>query len=455
MANFFSRLFRLADEPKQINENRNGVHPMEIGSSGTKIFGGYPSEEYLQQLRGRLRADVYDQMRRSDTQIKMVLSAVKNPLKSATWEIQPANDTPEAKADADFVKHILFSDMDRPFNKFLSEALTMADFGFSLFEIVDKTVVDHPKFGTYNGIRRLAWRSPRTIERWNKNKETGELESVSQYAYGDCQKVVDMPAEFLLLFNIDQEGDNYEGVSLIRPCYGPWKRKDVYLKLNAVGIERNAVPIPMAEVPSGKEQTKDFELLVDALESYTSHQKSYLMYPAGWKITLQSNVYDPSKVEASVDGEDKRMVKAFLANFLELGMNGTGAFALSNDLSDFFLSGLDQLAGEIEGPINQKLIPHIIEMNFGKRGEYPKLVHSGVSDKAGKELAEVMKLLIESKVIVPDARLETNMRRRFGLPEASLEDQRKVEAPTAPMTPPTTLAEKIRLAEEKRKRLTT
>ena len=448
MKNPFKNIFKFSEAAP--TEVARVVHLDETGSSGTRIFSGYAQEEYLQQLRGRLRADIFDQMRRSDPQIKMCLSAVKNPIKSATWEIEAADDSPEAQADKELIEQILFKDIS--FKRFLSEALTVADFGHAVFEIVHKITPAHPKFGAYVGLKKLAWRSPRTIERWNKDPETKELASISQYAWGDGNEVVDIPAQFLLLFNIDQEGDNFEGVSLIRPCYGCWKRKDNSLKLNAIGIEKFAIPTPTVEVPSSKENTTEFSMMKSALERYTSHQSAYLMVPQGWTVTLSSNTYDPQKVEVSIDNEDKRIAKAFLANFLELGSSGSGSWALSTDLSDFFLSGLDHLANEIEEPINLRLIPELVKANRGERAAYPKLKHSGVSDKAGKELADVVKLLVDSRIVVADDQLESNMRSRYNLPKATKEGQRQPATPAA--LPAPTLAERIKFAEEKRRKLT-
>src|SRR5581483_3750385 len=125
------------------------IHREQIGSSGLYSYFGYVQEDYLQNLRGHARADVFDKMRRSDPQIKMALSAVKNPIKSATWAIEPGDDSADAKADAELIEHILFYDMDRPFQMFLHEALSCIDFGHSVFEQIHKVVLDHPKFGSF------------------------------------------------------------------------------------------------------------------------------------------------------------------------------------------------------------------------------------------------------------------------------------------------------------------
>lgn len=113
------------------------------------------------------------------------------------------------------------------------------------------------------------------------------------------------------------------------------------------------------------------------------------------------------------------MVKAFLANFLELGMSGGGgSYALSNDISDFFLSGLDGIADLICEQINLVLIPSLIKMNRGPRAAYPTLSASGISDKAGKELAEIFNLLATAGYVSPsDEPTREVVRQRFGLPK--------------------------------------
>lgn len=446
---FFGKIFgkKLAeDAPVQIEQQTVIVKTETIGSSGSKNYGGYPDEEYLQSLNGTQRADIFDQMRRSDTQIKMVLSSVINPIKDGCFELEPLDDTPEAKNVSDLIEHILFKDMDQPFLKFISEALGMIGFGHSVFEVTHKVVIGHEKFGNYNGLRSLGWRSPRTIERWNLDKETGKLASITQNADGDLARSVDIDAKFLLVFSLDKEGSNYEGISWLRPCYGSWFRKNNYLKLNAIGIEKSAVPTPIAKTPLGAKASGGTEALKRALEIYTTHQANYLILPEGYDIDLKTNTYDPQKVEVSIDNEDARIARAFLANFLNLGNSG-GSYALSNDLSDFFLSGINHIAKEICDEINQKLIPDLVKLNF-PNGKAPKLKVSGISDKAGKELSEILVALGGGKWLTPSDKDESHLRKRLGLPEQSDIGVRD----TKPAAQSFGFAERIRLGlEAKRK----
>lgn len=430
-------------------EHGSIVNGFNEGTSGTEIYSGYFNEEYLDALRNGVdRAKEYDKMRKSTPQVKMLLSSVKNPIKSCVWDIHPAEqDNLQYKLHAELCKKILFENLKYGWAKFLSETLTTIEFGHSVFERTHKVIFDDPDFGTYISINDLSWRSPKTIERWNFNK-CGELESITQYAFGDLGKMVDIKSCNLVIFTLDMEGMDYQGQSMLRPCYGNYFRQNIYLKLNAIGIEKFAIPTPVATIPKGFEGSPQKGFFEEALEKYTTHQSNYLMKPEGWEIELNTNTYDPQKVEVSIDNEDKRMSKAFLANFLELGQ-GSGSYALSNDLSDFFLSGLNYIANDvIADKINNTIIKEIIDLNFPAVKKYPKLVASGVSDKAGKELSEILSSLAGSKVIIPDDRLEDEVRQRFNLPERSDIGQRNAQ-PQIP-TQQFGLSEKFRFLKSKR-----
>ena len=75
----------------QSSPKRGKFNTKMIGASGTMIFSGYYDEEYLSRLTGTQAADHYDQMRRSDGQINMLLTARKNPILTASKSIEPGH----------------------------------------------------------------------------------------------------------------------------------------------------------------------------------------------------------------------------------------------------------------------------------------------------------------------------------------------------------------------------
>ena len=148
------------------------------GTSGTEIFSGMFDEEYLSGLlTPECRVDAFDEMRRSDPQVAMLLSVVKDPIKSATWGIRAVDDSDEEKEIAEFVEHVLFKDMGysdgskvKTFSEFIIEVLTFIEFGYSVFEVVHKLVENHPTWGTYHGIADIAFRHQRSIIEWHLNQ---------------------------------------------------------------------------------------------------------------------------------------------------------------------------------------------------------------------------------------------------------------------------------------------
>lgn len=404
------------------------INVVQVGTSGTEIYSGYVQEDYLQELRGTDGMKKYDQMRRNDPKIKMCISAVINPIKSASWSVVPGDDTPESKRYSEFIEYCLFNAMNKTWKKALHEILTMITYGYSLFERVHQVVYDDQDWKTHIRLKNLFYRSQKTITAWNVDDKE-QLLNVEQWAYGDSQKTVKIPAKYLSLFNLDSEGNNFEGISMLRPCYGAWKRKNMNLKLLAVGMEKYAINTPILKVPAGKESSEQYTRAVAIMQAYLAHQLNYITVPEGWEIDFLKSDFDAQKIIESVKHENNEMVNAFLANFLELGQGSSGSYALSYDLSDFFLGGIEHIADQICEVFNQQIIPELINLNFGKMKYYPQLKCSGISDKAGKELSEILKTFADANIIRPDDLLETHIRERYGLPEASEEgrEDRKLQ----------------------------
>lgn len=395
---------------------------LPLGTSGTELFSGYFSEEYLQQLRGRKGAKVWDEIRRSESQVSMLMNAIMNPIKAATWEFEAADTTlvPDAEKHKELIEYMAKEMID--WETHIHEALTFLIFGFSLFEVVNNVVFNHPKFGTFNGLKALAFRSQKTIERWIVDRSTGDLQSVIQWVQGDLalgrSNMIEMNAAFLHVFSLHKEGDNYEGISALRPMYGAWFRKNLYLKIAAIGIEKNAIGTPLGTAPAGKVDEAQMNEFKAVLASFTAHESAYLIKPAGWEITLLESKFDAGKVKEMILLENTEMINAVVANFLALGMNsGGGAFALGSALSEFFLSGIQTYADTIAGVWNRKLIPNMVKLNYGEQQGYPKLKATGINDIAGKELADIISVLTKAQGIKPDMKLEEFLRKAYHLPK--------------------------------------
>lgn len=404
------------------------------GTSGTEIYSGYYAEEYLNKIRGYRGAKLYDEMRRSDSQVAMLSSVVKNPIKSAKWNIEAVDDSDEEKEIAEFIKFVLFKDIINPetgkrktFGEFVEEALSCVEFGFSVFEIVHKSIKGHSVWGDYIGLRDIGFRSQKTIERWALN-EDGSINFIHQLADGDLRASAAIPGSSLIVLSMNKEGANYEGISMLRPCYGNWFRKCAYQKFMAIGIEKTAMGVPAAEM-SGDFLNEDnyndqFEALKEVMQQFAAHESQSLVMPAGIKLSDYKISFDAEKVQKAIDSEDLKMTKRFLANFMELGVGGgSGSFALGSDLSDVFLSGIEYIADMICEKVNAHIIEDVVKAKYGPRAEYPKLICRGINDKAGKELADIIAILVDRGIVRPTDRLEDFINDVYGLPQINRDEE--------------------------------
>lgn len=430
------------------------MHEIEYGTTGTEIYAGYISEEYLKELQGRELASIVDMMKRSDTTITMTLRALKLPIKSANWYVTIGDhdaEDPAIVAIADRQKRLiekaLFEDCQKSFTRFLGEVLTFYEHGYSLFEPTFKAKFNDRELGTYNTLKNISYRSQKTIEKWNVEKD-GTLRSVTQIAYGDIGKMVNIPAEDLMHFAPDQEGDNYEGISYLRAMYGSWLRKNETLKWLAAGNEKSAIPTPTVQIPSSKTSDKTEKAAAKKmLQDYTSNSANWLMYPEGWALSQFRLDFDPEKMLKSIAYEDQAMVNSVLASFLLLGQNGGGSLALGKDLSGFFGQTFQCTTDYISEVVQKCIIKKLIQMNFGEEPCYVSLKCESLKDDADAVFATTLKTFIDGKVITPDSPLEKFIREKYQYPVADETTARTIEAPAVPA-----LEVPARFSEQKKKK---
>lgn len=396
-----------------------------FGVSGTEIYGGYLEEEYLGSLennRDRYRA--YNKMKKSDGTIKMCLTAVESPVLAATWKFKIMEqylDSPQAEAQLEFMERIFST---RRLRKSVKDCLLAYRYGFSLFERYFKQI-------DYEGSTKLKpvlkYMLPRTIEQWMT--EDGELIGVRQESYGDIGANVKIDADRLVLFTLDREADDFEGVSLLRTCYGPYVRKRANYKKIAIG--NNFLSVPFLKIYNeelGAVDETALRAFANRLNKrFTERQTmSHVVFPKGFKAEEQQSNFDPEKLYKCNQFENEEIIRNFLANFLLL-TKGSGSFALSNDLSDFFLRSLEGVAKEIDDTLDEGLVKPTIAMNFNEECMV-EIVHSEVGGKGGVKLAQVLKELLGSGVVKSDDDLENWAREKFEMPEVDWDAREKMEA---------------------------
>lgn len=411
----------------------------ELGQSGTLIQNGIIyNEEYNRNLVGMAGNHKYEIMRRSDSTVRSTLQVCKLPVLSTTWGIKPAalpdgTITKEAQEKADFINRELF-DRNINWHSFMKQALTMLDFGHSVFEKVFEVTEFEGKMRI--GLKKLASRKQISIYAWETRDQKPGITQLSD------GKFFDIPREKLIVFTFDQEGDNYEGTSLLRYVYKDWDIKDKLTLVNAMALEKLGVGVPVVSVKTGQTANPtDEQNAIDALMNMRANNRSYMKIPESMMVEMLDLKGNTTKdIIPTLSYHDSRIMKSILAGFLELGgASGSGSQALSKDLSSLFMKSEESIAKDLVWTITQDLIKQICDLNYADMSEgYPRLDYGQIADDDTVALATAIQGLMTSGAITRTIETEDHLRSIYRLPELTEEDKEHYEE--RHQTPPSGLS---------------
>lgn len=413
----FDRLFK--ETPKVTAPSLDN----ELGDTGTTMYNGMISgEEYNADLSGTSKYTVYDKMRKGDATVAASLKVLKLPLRSANWYVKPAGEEKIQQEQAEFIEHNLKEAMTNTWDDFLREALLMLDYGVFVFEKVFTYVDFNGK--TYIGWKKFASRHPRTIQAW-KIKD-GKDDGIKQIT--TSKGTVEIPIDKLLIFTNEKEGDNWEGISILRSAYKSWFFKDIFEQIDAMAFERQGLGVPYCKLPAGYKDT-DRTAAVEIVKNIRANEKAYVVYPEGYEVGFMDmgagKVRDP---KSSIEYHNRQIVLNVLAQFLMLGAAGsTGSYALSEDQSDFFYDSLQAVAKNIKDIVNKYAIQQLVDINWPGTKEYPTLEVDEIGSVDKVSFANSINSLVGANVINPDKELEEYVRKELDLPEAAEEDEQALE----------------------------
>lgn len=145
-----------------------------------------------------------------------------------------------------------------------------------------------------------------------------------------------------------------------------------------------------------------------------------VVIPDGWKLELLSTggrrQFDTNAI---IERYDTRMAMTVLADFVLLGHQEVGSFALSSDKTKLFSMAVGAYLDIICETINNKAIPALIELNkahFGAITDYPQLSHGDLENTDIQALSGFIKDLTGVGVLIPDEPIEDYVRDVAGLP---------------------------------------
>lgn len=403
-----------------------------LGVSGDNTHNGQiRSDEFLTELRGKKAIRKYREMRDNDSTIGAVMYATEQVLRDVDLKVAPADDSPEAQREADFVKSVL-DDMDHTLDDHVAEALSCLSYGFAWFEVVYKRRVgpterNDKKRSKYTdgrmGVRKIAMRAPWTVSRFDVDQKTGDVLGVYQEgSYAGSNKHY-IPARKSLYYRTTSLNGDPSGRSILRNAYTSYEYLNNLQAIEAIAVERELAGIPVARIPSEY-------LSADATPSQAAFRQNLEQILRDVKFNEQGYIITPSDTYPDKDGSPTNIrlvdvelmsssgnrnididpivrryqhdiARSVLSEFLMLGSQG-GSYALSKSKTDLFLRALESYVQQIVDVLNKQLVERLWELNGLDYSLMPTIKAGDVAPHDLREIAGFLRNLNGADINVAD-----------------------------------------------------
>ena len=418
----------------------------EIGRIGQLRYGSAGAgsvffEEFLHELRGIKGVHAYTEMADNDATVGAIIYAIEMLMRNCEFHVEPGGKSQKDKEAAEFVESCM-NDMERTWADTLSEILSFMTYGWSYHEIVYKRRVGKSSSPITNskftdgliGWRKLPIRSQDTLYGWDyKDEDSDDLLGMIQEAPPSYRHVT-IPIEKALHFRTRSRKDNPEGRSILRTAYRAYYFKKRLEEIEGYGMERDLAGFPVLYAPSDLpiwEDDPDMQQILARAEAIVSSirrdAREGLVLPGGfeqgtgWKLELlASGSRRQFDTNAIIDRYDKRIATSVLADFIMLGQQNVGSFALADNKTKIFALAIGTYLDVICEVFNNQGIPRLININgdhFKGITDYPKMVHGDIEERDLTQFASFVKEMVGIGALVPDESLEEEIRRVGKLPE--------------------------------------
>lgn len=414
----------------------------EVGATGLQRAGGFITEEFLNALRGRRAAQIYREMSDNDPIVGGILFSIDKLIRNVKWTVKSDNDE-----IAEFVDQCR-NDMETTWEDLISEIMTMLPYGWSLFELVYKRRMgDEPPPRMQNGKAvaqlpskfddgRIGWgkiasRSQDSLYRWGID-DTGSITGMYQNPAPDY-RVRFIPIEKALLFRTSTNKNNPEGRSILRNAYRPWYFKKRIEEIESIGIERDLAGFPVlwldnqimsSQKPEDQAIVEDYKSII---RNIRRDKQEGLVIPLYFDeasgnrlIELEllssggSRTFDTSGIIGRYQSE---IAMSVLADFILLGHESVGSFALSADKTELFAVALGSWLKSIAAMFTNVAIPQLLRLNNMPTDANTELVPGDIDEIPVEIIVQLLTAMdAMGAAVFPNDKVVEYLFGRVGLP---------------------------------------
>jgi hypothetical protein len=261
-----------------------------------------------------------------------------------------------------------------------------------------------------------------------------------------------VPLRKCLLFRTTGVKNNPEGRSCLRNAYTSWYYRNRLQEIEAIGTERDLAGMPVLYIPmhfmtadASAAERSFYEDCKMVIRNIRRDEHEGVILPSNlWKDSSEAMVrlellstggsrqIDSDKI---ITRYDQRIAGTMLADFVLLGHDKVGSFALSSDKTDMFALAVGAFLKDIAGVIRKQGSERLLAIN-GMQGR-ASLVPGDLEKPEVAATIEALNKLVTGGIIMPDPALEGWAREIIGAPKADGEfitadgEQEGVDDPAA------------------------
>lgn len=193
------------------------------------------------------------------------------------------------------------------------------------------------------GWRKLPIRAQETLYQWEYDQEDNLL-GITQMPPPDYG-LITIPIEKGMLFRTKNRKGNPEGRSILRNAYRSWYFKKRIQEIEGIGIERDLAGLPVFTAPEGlniwDEDDQDMVRIRNGMEAMVKNvrvdEMAGIVKPFGYEFELLSSGGSKSfDTNSIITRYNTAIAMTVLADFIFLGHEQVGSFALSSDKTQLF-----------------------------------------------------------------------------------------------------------------------
>ncbi|CAN5358156.1 hypothetical protein BH11ARM1_BH11ARM1_13570 [soil metagenome] len=309
-------------------------------------------------LNGGLPLETYAQME-TDSMVQTAITVKKLGVLAAKWSVRPANDSPNARRNADFVNQA-FERMEGSPHTILLNAMDAFAKGWSIQESI---------YAFEAGKWWLAATRPKDPSGFGVSLDRfGRLEGLKLELPGES--AVELPISKFVVFAHRGGYANPKGRSDLEAAYPHYVAKTSLLKAWKTHLDRFAMPTMLGSFGTSISQTERNTMLSSLNKLATTKA---IVFPKDFDIsTIPSDTEASKGFMDAIDYHNREIARAVLGQTLTTDEGRrVGSLALGRVHLQVLLLQLESLRTELADRVmTEQIIRPLIEINFGP-GDVP------------------------------------------------------------------------------------